>query len=117
MDDCLAFGPSGVFHASWPVTKGPGRKFFCASAIKCVSGCEIKSTRNHSDTLSLRMGVWRDMIAVRKLKTHHECAFFRWVAFEYSHFCARRQSSGSGLPIDRRRRVKVHVYGLALLGK
>src|SRR5206468_5687197 len=37
LDHSLSFGPRRVFHASGPVTKGPGRKFFRAAAIERFS--------------------------------------------------------------------------------
>ena len=112
LDNCFTFRPRGVFHAGGPVTEGPGRKFFRAAAIERFSSREIQNTRNHSDPLSLWMGMRWDMIAVRKLKTYYERAFFRWVAFEYSHLCARRQSRRRSFPFDSCRRIKMHVGGL-----
>jgi hypothetical protein len=72
LDDCFALRPRRVFHAGGPVTERTSRKFFCAAAIEGFSGCEIKNTRNHSDPLSLGMGMRRDMIALRKFKTHYK---------------------------------------------
>ena len=117
LDNCFDFRPRRVFHASRPVTEGASRKFFCAAAIERFSGREIKNTRNHSDTLGFRMGMRRDMIAFGKLKTHHERAFFRWIAFEYSHLCARRQRRWRYFPFNSRRRIKAHVCGLRLFGR
>jgi hypothetical protein len=112
LDNCFTFRPRRVFHSCGPVAEGASRKFFCAIAIERFSGCQIKSTRNHSDTLGFWMGMRRDMIALRKLKTHYERAFFRWVAFEYSHPCARRQSRRRCFPFDSCRRIEMHVGGL-----
>jgi len=112
LNDSLSFGPGGVYHAGGPVTEGPGRKFFRAAAIERFSSGEMQNTRNHSDPLSLWMGMRRDMIAVRKLKPDHERAFFRWVAFEYGHLCARRQSRRPCFPFDSCRRIEMHVGGL-----
>src|SRR5438128_1009319 len=115
--DRLAFGPGGVFHACWPVSEGPGRKSFRAAAVERDSGCEIQNTRNHSDPLSLWMGVRRDMIAVRELKSDHKRAFFRWVAFEHSHLCASRQSRRPCFPFNNCSRIKMHVSRLRLFGR
>ena len=57
LDDCLAFGLSGVFHASGPVAKRASRTFLCADAIERFSRREVKRVRNHCDTLGFRMGV------------------------------------------------------------
>src|SRR6266545_3821915 len=117
LDNCFTFRPSGVLHTSGPVTEGTSRKLFRAAAIERFSGREIKDTRNHSDALSLWMRMRRDMIAVRKLKSHHERAFFGWVAFEHSHLCARRQSRWPGYPFDSRRRIESHVCRLRVFGR
>jgi len=111
LNDSLSLGPRSVFHAGWPVTEGPGRKFFRAAAIERFSSREMQNTRNHSDPLSPWMSMRRDMIAVRKLKSDHERAFFRWVAFEYSHLCARGQSRRRCFPFDSCRRIEMHVGG------
>src|SRR6266496_1631306 len=117
LNNCFTFRPRRVFHSGGPVAEGASRKFFCAAAIERFSGCEIKSTRNHGDTLGFRMGVWRDMIALRKLKTHHERAFLRWVAFEHSHLCARGQSRWPCFPVNSRWLIKAHVCRLRLFGR
>src|SRR4029077_8825041 len=106
------FRPPRVFHSGGPVTEGPCRKFFCALAIKRFAGREIKRTRNHRDALSFWMGMWCDMIAVRKLETHYERTFLRWIAFEHSHLCARRQGGWPRFPFNGFTRVKTHVRGL-----
>src|SRR5207248_10743974 len=90
LDNCFTFRPRRVFHSGRPVTEGASRKLFCAAAIKRFCGRNIKSTRNHSDSLGFQMGMRRDMIALRKLKTHHERAFHGWVAFEYRYLCGKR---------------------------
>ena len=96
----IAFRPRRVFHSSGPVTEGPCWKFFRAIAIKRFSGREIKSTRNHRDALSFWMGMRCDMIAVRKLEAYYERTFFRWIAFEHSHLCPRRQGGWSRFPFN-----------------
>src|SRR5882724_5052935 len=111
LNDSLSLGPGGMFHAGWPVTEGAGRKFFRAAAIERFSSGEMQNTRNHCDPLSLWMGMRRDMIAVRKLKSDHERAFFRWVAFEYSHLCAQGQSRWCCFPFDSWRRIELHACG------
>ena len=35
-----------------------------------------------------------DVIAIRKLKAHHERAFFRWVAFERAIFAPAGKAAG-----------------------
>ena len=117
LDNCFTFRPRRVFHASRPVTERPGGKLFGANAIERFSCRKIKSTRNHSDPLSLRMGMRRDMIALRKLKTHYKGTFFRRIAFEYSHPCARRQSRWPCFPFNSRWRIKTHVCALRLFGR
>lgn len=112
LDDCFAIGPGRVFHSSRPVAERPGWKFFRAAPIERLTGCEIKCPRNHSDSLSLRMCVWRDMIASRKLKTHYERPVLRWVAFKHGHLCAGRYGCRPRFPFHGCGRIKAHVCGL-----
>ena len=79
--------------------------------------CKIKGARNYGDPLSLRMGMRRDVIAVRKLKTYYKWTFLCRVAFEHSHLCARRQGRWPRFPLNTCRRVKTHVSRLGLLGR
>ena len=116
LDDGLSFRPGGVFHPSKPVTEGPGGEFFRAVAIERFSGREIKVTRNHCDPFRLWMGMWRNVIAVRKLETHYERVFLCWVAFEHGHFGASRYSRWSRFPFNGSRRIKTHLGGLRLFG-
>src|SRR6516165_1642308 len=117
LDDRLSFSPAGVFHPGRPVTEGPGGEFFRATAIECFSSGEIKVTRNHCDSFSFWMGMWRNVIAVRKLEAHYERAFLCWVAFEYGHLRARRYSRWSWFPLNGCRRIKTHLGGLRFFGR
>src|SRR5262245_47154351 len=117
LDDCFAISPSSMFHSSRPVAERAGWKFFRAAAIERLTGRKIKRPRNHSDPLSLRMGMWRDMIARGKLKTHYEGPFLRWVAFKHGHLCAGRYSRRPRFPFDGYGRIKAHVCGVGLNGR
>src|SRR5881394_3417295 len=109
LDDRFTFRPPGVFHSGGPVTKRACRKFFCTGPIERFSSRELKSTGNHGDSLCLWVGMRWDMVAVRKLKAHHERTFFRWIAFQHSHLRPGRQNRWSLLPFDSRWRIKAHV--------